>query len=305
MTHILDGAMGTELARAGHDVSDALWCARLLLDAPEAVTAIHRAYFDAGSDVVTTASYQASATGFAARGLSAAETNALLALSVTLARDAERGHQAARAAAGLPARRTMVAASISPYGATLADGSEYRGDYGLSEDDLFEFHRDRLATLWAAGPDMLACETIPSRLEARAIVRALRAVPDARAWISFQCRDEARTAFGDPIADVARGLANEPQVVALGMNCVPPERVAPLARAIRAVTNKPIVAYPNSGEVWDAEAKTWRGAPHGRGLVHWADEYEAAGVRWMGGCCRTTPADIAALAARRATISGR
>jgi homocysteine S-methyltransferase len=318
MTHILDGAMGTELARAGHDVSDALWSARLLLDAPEAITSIHRAYFDAGADVVTTASYQASVGGFAARGISAAETNALLARSVELARAAERAHHAAAGAGAPPLarhaghaahgvasrvpRHTQVAASIGPYGATLADGSEYRGDYGLSESDLFEFHRDRLATLWAAGPDILACETIPSWLEGRAIVRALRVVPDARAWMSFQCRDEAHTAFGDAMTDVARALANEPQVVAIGMNCVPPERVAPLARIIREHTDKPIVAYPNSGEIWDAASRSWRGAPDGRQLVDWADEFEAAGVRWMGGCCRTTPADIAALATRRALL---
>ncbi len=293
---ILDGGLGTELERAGHDLTDALWSARLLLDNPAAIATVHRAYFDAGADIVSTATYQASVPGFAARGLSAAETNALFVRAVEIARGAEQAHHAERATAGLPPRTTQVAGSLGPYGATLADGSEFHGNYGLSEDDLFDFHRERIAAMWAAGPDVLACETTPSLLEARAIVRALRLVPDARAWISFQCRDEAHTAFGDPIADVARLLDLEPQVVAIGTNCVPPERVAPLARAIRAETAKPIVAYPNSGERWNAVTRGWDGAADGRRLVDWASINADAGVTWMGGCCRTTPADIAALA---------
>ncbi len=296
MLRILDGALGTELARAGHDISGALWSARLLVDQPQAITDVHRAYFDAGADVVTTASYQASFAGFAAHGLNAADTRTLLVRSVALAREAERAHHTARAAAGLGTRVTQVAASVGPYGATLADGSEYTGAYGLTENDLFDFHRARLAVLWSAGPDLLACETIPSRVEAEAIVRALRTVPGARAWVSLQCRDGAHTAAGDPIADVARRLDAEPQVVAIGVNCVPPERVLPLVRAIRSVTAKPVVAYPNSGEVWDAVGRRWVGAPDGHTLASAAAGWASAGADWIGGCCRSTPADIAALA---------
>lgn len=296
MPRILDGALGTELARAGHDISGALWSARLLVDQPQAITDVHRAYFDAGADVVTTASYQASFSGFAAHGLGADDTRALLVRSVSLARDAERAHHEARAAGGLGARVTQVAASVGPYGATLADGSEYTGAYGLTVNDLFDFHRERLAVLWSAEPDLLACETIPSRVEAEAIVRALRAVPGARAWVSFQCRDGAHTAAGDPIADVARLLDAEPQVVAIGVNCVPPDRVLPLVRAIRSATAKPVVAYPNSGEVWDAVGRRWLGAPDGHTLASAANTWVSAGADWIGGCCRSTPADIAALA---------
>ena len=296
MPRLLDGAMGTELTRAGHDLTDALWAARLLLDAPSAITAVHRAYYDAGSEFVSTASYQASATGFARRGLSTRETNELLTRSVTLARDAAIAHNAARVAGGRLPRALGVAASVGPYGAILADGSEFHGNYGLSEHDLYDFHRERLAVLWAAGPDLLAVETIPSLLEARAVVRALHDVPAARAWVSFQCRDEAHTANGDPMTEVARALDAEPQVAAIGMNCVPPERVAPLARAIRANSTKPIVAYPNSGERWNAETRGWDGSSDGRQLGSWAGEFREAGVAWFGGCCRTTPADISALA---------
>lgn len=316
MLRILDGGFGTELERAGHDISDALWSARLLLDAPEAITAVHRSYFDAGAEVVSTATYQASALGFVARGISKTETHQLLARAVELARKAERDHHAVNRALSkrrardgqdvsgqVTERHTMVAGSLGPYGAMLADGSEFHGNYGLSEDDLFDFHRERLAALWAAGPDLLACETTPSLLEARAIVRALKEVPAARAWISFQCRDDAHTAFGDDMAEVARALDGEPQVVAIGVNCVPPERVAPLARVLRAHTSKTILAYPNSGERWNATTRGWDGAPDGRRLVDWADEFEEAGVSWIGGCCRTTPADIAALVSRRGTLA--
>ncbi|MGW2543213.1 homocysteine S-methyltransferase family protein, partial [Kitasatospora sp. NPDC001574] len=128
---VLDGGLSDQLAAAGHDLADGLWSARLLLDAPEAVRAVHRAYFEAGAEVAITASYQASFEGFARRGVGRAGVARLLALGVELAREA---------AEGLPGRRRWVAASVGPYGAVTADGSEYRGRYGLSTAELEAFH---------------------------------------------------------------------------------------------------------------------------------------------------------------------
>lgn len=285
---VLDGGLASELAARGHDLSDALWSARLLEDAPEAIEAVHFDYFAAGADVAITASYQASYAGFATRGRSREQTDALLHRSVALARRARDAYVAQSPA---PHRRLLVAASVGPYGATLHDGSEYRGDYALDEEALLAFHRPRLAALVAAGPDLLACETIPSLMEARSIVRAVREHPSARAWVSFTCRDGAHTAAGDPIIECARLLDAEPQVVAVGVNCVAPALVTALIGAVRGGTAKPIVVYPNAGELWNAEARRWEGdatrfAQH---VPAWID----AGASWIGGCCRTTPADIA------------
>ena len=284
---LLDGALGTELSRRGHDLTDALWAARLLLDDPVAIEAVHRDYFAAGAEIASTASYQAGYDGFAARGLSHRETSMLLRRSVEVARRAQQN--------GASGGTTRVAASIGPYGATLADGSEYHGNYGLSSADLLDFHRERLHMLWSAAPDLLACETIPSLQEARVIVRVLHEIPDATAWMSFSSRDGTHTGAGDPIADVARELDTESQVVAIGVNCCPPERVASLVRTIRTGTTKPIVVYPNSGEVWNAATRDWDGAPDARPLADWAREWIAAGASWIGGCCRSTPDDIRAL----------
>ncbi|MDX2183214.1 MAG: homocysteine S-methyltransferase [Gemmatimonadaceae bacterium] len=284
---VLDGGLATELAARGHDLSDALWSARLLEDAPQDITAVHLDYFEAGADVAITASYQASYQGLAARGLSRADTDRALQRSVALARSARDQFHARHP----ESRRVLrVAASVGPYGAILHDGSEYRGDYGLSEDELLDFHRPRMAALLGAEPDLLACETLPSLLEARAVVRALRESPAARAWVSFTCRDATHTAAGDDIAECARELDAEPQVVAVGVNCVPPALVTPLIAALRSGTSKPIVVYPNSGEVWDAEARYWEGsaARFTESLREWIE----AGASWIGGCCRTTPADI-------------
>jgi homocysteine S-methyltransferase len=284
---VLDGGLATELARRGFDLSDALWSARLLADAPEAIEAVHRAYFEAGADVAITASYQASFEGFAARGLSHSDTAQLLQRSVTLARAARD-----QVAAGDPEapRTRWIAASVGPYGATLHDGSEYRGDYGLDEDALAAFHRPRIEALLAAGPDLLACETLPSLLEARAVLRVLRDHPDARAWVSFTCRDDESTSAGDAIADCARVLHAEPQVVAMGINCVDPALVTPLVRAMASATDKPIVLYPNSGEVWSAATRCWEG--HAARFTEHLTEWIDAGASWIGGCCRTTPEDI-------------
>lgn len=287
---VLDGGVATELSRQGLDLSDELWSARVLIDAPEAIERVHEAYYLAGSDIAITASYQASYGGFAKRGLSRDETSALLRRSVQLAQSArERVSRVLREHQG-SARILLVAASVGPYGAVLHDGSEYHGRYGLSEDALVDFHRERLNVLMSAGPDLIACETIPSRTEAAALVRLLGEHADAKAWMTFTCRDGRHTSAGDSIAECARWLDGVPQIVALGVNCVAPELVESLIREMRSGTTKPIVVYPNSGEAWDADARCWVG--HADRFTTYVPNWLQTGAAWIGGCCRTTPDDI-------------
>jgi homocysteine S-methyltransferase len=284
---VLDGGVATELTRQGLDLSDDLWSARVLLEAPEAIERVHAEYFRAGADVAITASYQASYDGFAKRGLDAESTTAILRRSVELAQSARSRVQRERPDI---ARDLLVAASVGPYGAVRHDGSEYRGDYGLDEQALVDFHRDRFFVLADAEADLLACETIPSRVEAAALVRLLGERPDAKAWITFSCRDDRHTSAGDPIAVCAGWLNDVPQVVAIGVNCVAPEWVGSLIREIATGTSKPICVYPNSGETWDAAARCWVGTADR--FTTYVPGWLKAGARWIGGCCRTTPDDI-------------
>ncbi|WP_270347695.1 homocysteine S-methyltransferase, partial [Mitsuokella multacida] len=182
----------------------------------------------------------------------------------------------------------------------LADGSEYRGDYGASRAELADFHAERLAILVSAGPDILACETLPLLDEARAILDDLSRYPDAGAWISFSCKDAEHTCGGDAIADCARLLDRESQVAAIGVNCTAPQYVADLIRNIRAHTAKPVVVYPNTGETYDAVTKTWHGSP--TPYHDFVRQWYEAGARLIGGCCRTTPDDIRGIAAFRASL---
>ncbi|WP_306337785.1 homocysteine S-methyltransferase [Streptomyces sp. KL118A] len=279
---VLDGGLANQLEAAGHDLSDALWSARLLADEPAAIEAAHRAYYEAGAEVAITASYQATYEGFARRGIDAGRTSELLGLSVDLARRAG-------AAAG---REVWVAASAGPYGAMLADGSEYRGRYGLSVDELERFHRPRLETLAAAGPDVLALETVPDTDEARALLRAVRGL-GVPAWLSYSVSG-TRTRAGQPLAEAFAPAADADEVIAVGVNCCDPgDAEAAVALAAR-VTGKPGVVYPNSGETWDAAARSWRGpARFAAGQVA---GWRAAGARLIGGCCRVGPSVIAEVA---------
>jgi homocysteine S-methyltransferase len=291
---VLDGGFATELERRGADISGELWSARLLLDDPDAIEAVHHAYFAAGAEVATTASYQASYPGFAAYGLNDAETTRLLQRSVALAERARRRYLAANP----DGRPLWVAASVGPFGAARHDGSEYHGNYGVSRAELFEFHRERLRVLAAASPDILACETLPSLEEAEVLADLLRELPAARAWVSFTARDDRHTAHGEPIADCARFLDAEPQVVAVGVNCVRPAHVTSLVREVRRGTSKPIVVYPNSGEHWDGAAHEWQGPRDTAPLDELVPDWLSAGAFWIGGCCRTTPEHIAAVRRR-------
>jgi homocysteine S-methyltransferase len=290
---LLDGALATELERYGADLRDSLWSARLLVENPDLIRRVHLDYLDAGADVITTASYQATLPGFARHGLSAEQAADLLRLSVELARQARAGFLAAHPGRPL---QPLVAASVGPYGAYLSDGSEYRGDYGLSVTELMDFHRPRLAVLAAAEPDLFAFETIPNLAEAQALVQLLAELPETAAWLSFSCRDDTHVSSGEAFADGVAIAAASPQVVAVGVNCTAPRFVEELLHCARRVTARPLVCYPNSGERWDAQAKCWvpgtGAAEFGAAARRWYD----AGARLLGGCCRTTPDDIRAIA---------
>jgi homocysteine S-methyltransferase len=283
---VLDGGLSTELEARGHDVSSALWSARLLRDDPAAIVAAHAAFAAAGAQVATTASYQATVEGFAAVGVAAAEGRRLIASSVALAREGQAG-------AG------WVAGSIGPYGAMLADGSEYTGAYvaDLTVAELRAFHRPRMELLAAAGADVLACETVPAAAEAEALIAeadelgvpvwlSLTTVPDGKGVV--------RTRRGERAADVFAMAAHVDAVIAVGVNCTAPALVGPAVTAASSA-GKPVVVYPNSGEGWDAVTRSWTGTPGiaPDAVAGWVSD----GARLVGGCCRVRPADIGRLAA--------
>jgi len=281
----LDGGLSTELEAAGHDVSTSLWSARLVEQDPAAVVAAHTRFFAAGARIATTASYQVSAQGFAAAGLDADAAERSLRRSVALAQDA-------RDRSGL-AGRAWVAGSVGPYGAVLADGSEYTGAYagpdGLDLGALRRFHRPRLHALAEAGADVLACETLPAALEVEALLLELAEI-DVPAWISLTTVVDAhgtvRSRRGERADDVFAMVRDAPSVVAAGVNCLDPADVG-AAVAAAGGSGRPVVVYPNSGERWDAQERSWTGDPRlsGREVQRWLD----GGARVVGGCCRVGP----------------
>jgi homocysteine S-methyltransferase len=219
----LDGGLSTALEELGADLDDPLWTARILRDQPELVLAAHRAFVEAGAEIVISASYQA--------------PDGLLAESVRIAR----------------ASGALVAASVAPYGASLGGGQEYTGDYEVPDG----WHERRVEALIAAGPDFLAIETQPRADEAAAIAALVHGL---ECWVTFTCRDGERTWHGERIEDAVRGVTVYDTVAAVGVNCTAPEHVDELLNRIRTVTDLPLVAYPNAGRAYDATTKTWSGA---------------------------------------------
>jgi homocysteine S-methyltransferase len=279
---ISDGGLATELEARGHDLSDDLWSARLLLDSPLEIAAVHAAFFRAGAAFATTASYQASFDGFAERGIGRDAAARLMRLSVELAKTArdEVGGDG------------WVAASVGPYGAALADGEEYVGRYGLSVDQLVDWHRPRMEVLVDAEPDVLALETVPDVDEAQALVALVHEF-GTPAWLSYTI-DGTTTRAGQPLADAFAVAADVPEIVAVGVNCCAPADVEHAIRVARDVTGKPVIVYPNSGEDWDGVRRTWIGRAAWSAAL--APRWVAAGASIIGGCCRVRPADIEALA---------
>jgi homocysteine S-methyltransferase len=284
---VIDGGLATELEFLGARIDGPLWSAHVLEDEPDKVAAVHRAFIAAGAHCIATCSYQVSRMGYAECGLSAQRADAALLNSVSIARSA---------AAEFPSRRVLVAASLGPYGAALHNGAEYHGNYDCSHADLVRFHRERIEVLARAtgeqAPDLLAFETIPSLDEAHAIAEALAPWPELPIWISFSCRDAEHVSHGEPVTSSAALVAALPQIVAVGVNCVPPSWIPQLIAQLRAASSKPILVYPNSGEGWDAEHRCWTGATDPALFGSMASQWFVAGAQLIGGCCRTRPAHI-------------
>lgn len=297
--HVIDGGLATELEQRGAKISGPLWSAHVLEEQPEILLAVHRAYIEAGAQVIATCGYQVSRMGYTEYGLTAERADRALLKAVKLAK---------QAAAGFPERRVRVAASLGPYGAALHNGAEYNGNYGCSYEDLVRFHRERIEVLHeAAGdeaPDLLAFETFPSLVEARAVIEALAGWSEIPVWFSFSCLDEKTSAHGEPIADCAHVVGALDQTVAVGVNCVPPRWVSSLLAELKRGTAKPLMVYPNSGEGWDAANRCWIGHTDPVEFGAEARKWFAAGAQLIGGCCRTRPEHIRQVAAAAAELHG-
>jgi homocysteine S-methyltransferase len=296
---ILDGAMATELERRGCDISGPLWSAHVLDPSPAAIAAVHLDYLRAGADCISTASYQVSAHGYCEMGRSPRDAAHALRQSVAIAEQARDDF------AREDPRRVWIAASLGPYGAVLHNGAEYHGRYSIGFNDLVAFHAERLAVLAETGADFVALETIPSLDEAHAILRALAQTPSISGWISFTCRDAFHVAHGELLEDCATAVAPSPQILAVGINCTAPHHIASLIAEARrgSRAQKPVVVYPNSGETWEAATRSWHGMADPSSFSGFARSWFAAGAQAVGGCCRTGPAHIAAVAEARRTAN--
>jgi homocysteine S-methyltransferase len=286
---VIDGGLATQAEAQGCDIGNALWSASLLLDNPQAIVDANRAFLDAGAECIATASYQASREGLAQRGLSADEADNLMRRSVELAIRARDEYLAANPDALLV---PLVAASIGPYGAMLHDGSEYRGDYDVSAETLRAFHAARLRLFDASEADVLAFETVPCLPEAQ-VIAALLSDCTTPAWVSFSCRDGHAVVDGTPIEEAVGVFRNHPAVAAVGFNCTPPQYAVELIRRIRAaLPGTHVIAYPNSGEMFDVATNSWSGTSSPLDYAQAARAWRAAGAKIIGGCCRTGPDHI-------------
>lgn len=290
---IIDGALASELQRRGCDLNDSLWSAKVLIEQPDLIRQVHYDYFKAGADCATTASYQASPLGFAKKGISLDESIKLIKKSVELAQQAKEQYLT-QIGKNKP---LFIAGSVGPYGAYLADGSEYTGNYQLSEEEFIEFHQIRIQALIDAKADILACETLPNFAEIKALVKVLKQYPSMTAWFSFTLKDANHLSDGTPLKEVIDYLNNVDQVVSVGINCIALEEVTAALTVLQNLTRKPLIVYPNSGEQYDPTTKQWhKNHQHNCTFKNQLPTWLKLGAKLIGGCCQTTPKDIAEIA---------
>jgi homocysteine S-methyltransferase len=272
---LLDGGLATALEDLGNTFTSELWTGELLKSAPNQIREAHAAFAKAGAEIIITSTYQVSFPGCLAKGWTHQEVVDALKNSIQLARDAHS---------------PKVAASIGPYGAYLADGSEYRGNYDATEAELREFHQERLEILIACKPDYLAIETIPEIREARVLLQLLKDLDNTiPVWIAFSCRDDLRLSSGEYFKDAAR-VSKELGADYIGINCTSPELVTSLLESAKEYG--PFVVYPNAGRTWNEKLKRLEGSAvklSDEHIQQWAD----CGATIIGGCCGIGPKEIA------------
>ena len=288
---LLDGGLSNELEKQGCNLNHRLWSAKLLETNPEAIVQAHLSYLNSGAQCITTSSYQASVPGFMSVGYDKATAETFILKSVQLAEEAIKRFKTLKTNGFKP----YIAASIGPYGAFLADGSEYHGNYNVSDEKLREFHLFRIGLLDDSNADFFACETIPSFQEAKVLAEILKNTIKT-AWISFSCKDEHHLSDGTPIEECVAFLAGHSNIFAIGVNCTSPKYISGLIKYIKSESaSKKIVVYPNSGEAYNAESKTWLGLSDPKLFIEMAKEWVKLGADIIGGCCRIGPHHIKCL----------
>ena len=295
---ILDGGLATELEKAGFDLNHPLWSARLILENPEAIKDVHLSYLTAGADIITSASYQASFPGCKRMGMSDEEVEKLLRKTVEIASEAREEFLREILWTGDQVRiKPLIAASIGPYGAYLANGAEYTGDYKVSNSELFDFHARRFEILSDTDADLMLCETVPSFQEASVLREIIDQSSNGKpAFISFSCKDDEHINDGSLLRDCAAMLADCEGITAIGINCTPPRFVSNLIERIReGAPEKEILVYPNSGEIYDGESKSWKGISSEKNFTEFARDWFLKDAGIIGGCCRTGPEHIRAI----------
>ena len=288
---VIDGSMSTALEALGCDLNNSLWTAKALWERPDLVRQVHLDYFRAGADCGISCSYQATIPGLMGMGLSLAEAEAVITRAMTLLLEAREQwwQQEGRASGRI---YPLCLGGIGPYGAYLADGSEYRGNYGVDRETLRQFHRRRMELLWAAGADALLIETQPS-LEEALVESEIAEELGAEYWVSFSCRDGRRIHEGTPLRDCAAALGRDhPRLQMIGVNCVPPAFAESLIGELRAGCDLPVAVYPNSGEEYDPTEKSWHGSRDETLFLDYALRWMRRGARAVGGCCRTVDRHI-------------
>jgi len=288
---MLDGGLATELEKRGHTLNNNLWSAKMLINNPQEIQKVHLSYLEAGADCITTSTYQASIPGFMAQGISKTKAKSLIKKAIEIAN--ETRDQYLDNLVNSPELLPLIAASIGPYGAYLADGSEFRGDYSVSTQELRLFHESRLEIICESQFDILAFETIPSFHEAIVLLDVLKSISDTYAWISFSCKDGKRINDGTALQECAEMFNNCDQIIGVGVNCTAPRYISSLIKQVRkGAPAKPVVIYPNSGQIYDENQKSWTGHADKINFETSVTDWYNLGARLIGGCCRTNPGHI-------------
>lgn len=313
---VLDGALGTQLESIIPNDSeiqpknDPLWSTKVLMTQPKLIERIHYQYLQSGSDIIMTSTYQASCAGLIKYANSYTDEVAhVWERSVDMANNAIRRHKLENNTKPIRNRDPIICGSVGPYGAFLANGAEYTGEYGMISNEELEKHHFKLLQFLILHPDvkLIAIETIPNFREFKVLVNLLTKLlslhgPNQKFYLSINVRNESEMCDGTPVEKVMNYLnfkmktmgILQRNIFAIGYNCVDYHLVTSLIDNLTMFNefHIPMIVYPNLGYVYSTKHEEYIAYQDTNELELMILDWLKRGVKIIGGCCGSGPQEI-------------
>ena len=278
---LLDGSMSFPMEQLGYNLKNKLWTGKALINNPDLIKDIHKGYIDAGADFISTSTYQISFDRLKNMGYQSEEIKKIFQKSVDIVKDAIEESKLKK--------EIKIVGSFGPYASYDPEASEYIGEYDSTDIEIKKFHLNNIRIIEETDLDIILYETIPCLREIKILSEAL-SHSTKEIWISITCNEEMEFRDGSSFKDACEIISKIEKITTMGINCFSPLLVKKAIDLLKKYSNKKILIYPNSGEIYNPKERFWTGNNEFNNsmIKNWLSLYPDI----IGGCCRIGYDDI-------------